>query len=186
MKNGSKLTVCTLTVLMSSSLLAQMPEFPGPAPEHAMLKQFVGEWESKGECSGGPDQPPMPNSGKISSRMLGDRWVISNLEINAGGHEVTGVQLIGYDPQKGKYVAVWADTMMNHLWQYEGEYDPAANTLHLYAEGPNFMTGEGTAEFRDSYEFLDSGEIVLTSTVKDDAGAWQVIMSGKSQRVDLR
>ncbi|MEM9754193.1 MAG: DUF1579 domain-containing protein, partial [Planctomycetota bacterium] len=141
---------------------AQEPEFPPPSPEHELLKRFVGSWDAIGRCDGGPDAEPMTSEGTIESRLIGERWVENRHRTDAGGFEVLGVQTIGYDPIKKKYVGTWVDTMQNHLWVYEGAFDEATQTLTLNAEGPNPMAGGETALFRDAFRFTDRGTIVFT------------------------
>ena len=44
--------------------------------------------------------------------------------------------------------------MMTHLWPYNGSLDEAGKVLTLDSEGPDF-TGQKTAKYRDSIEFID-------------------------------
>ena len=45
-----------------------------PQKEHQWLHKLVGKWTFEGECSMGPDQPPMKNTGKETVRSLGGLW----------------------------------------------------------------------------------------------------------------
>ena len=125
-----------------------------------MLKKFAGEWSAESECSMGPDAPPIHTTARTSARMIGEFWVVAEIKSTGGGQSVTAIQTIGYDPAKKKYVGTWIDSMFNYMWRYEGTVDETGKILTLEATGPNFMTGEGTAEFRDVYEFK-SDDIIL-------------------------
>ena len=72
---------------------------------------------------------------------------------------------------------------MNHMWHYEGELDATGKKLVLTAEGPNFMTGTGTAEYRDSYEIKSKDLIITASEAKTAEGDWVTFMTGELRRV---
>ena len=94
-----------------------------------------------------------------------------------------GVQTIGYDAEQKAYVGTWVDSMTGHMWKYKGSVDKSGNKLSLEAEGPNFMTGEGTANFRDSYEFDGPDHIIARSEMQDEDGKWIEFMKGDMRRV---
>ncbi len=164
-----------------STLLAQPPEMPAEK-EHEFLKRFVGEWASETEASMGPGQPAIKGKGTMNARMLGDFWVINDMTGDMGG-EMTAVQTIGYDPEKKKYVGTWVDSMMNHMWKYEGTVDQSGKTLTLEAEGPSFADPGKVTKYRDAYEFKSADHIVATSSMQDADGKWIVFMTGQIRRV---
>ena len=96
---------------------------------------------------------------------------------------VTAIQTIGFDTKSGKYKGTWIDSMLGHMWHYTGTVSEDGNKLVLEAEGPNFMTGKGTALFRDAYEFKSNDHIVAASYIKDDNGEWIQYITGHSHRV---
>ncbi|QDU78609.1 hypothetical protein Pla110_03130 [Polystyrenella longa] len=169
-------------VLLNTSLLSAEPEFPQAQEEHVWLKQFTGEWTSTSQSIGNPDQPSVECSGKMSSQMLGDFWVVNRMEGDANGETFQAIQTIGYDGSKNKYVGTWVDTMMNQLWHYEGTVDDSGKKLTLLAEGPSFFDPEKTAKYRDSYEFKSNDKIIATSEVMEEDGEWVMFMKGELQR----
>lgn len=172
-----------VTLFAASVLVAQeLPKFPPAQKEHAWLQQFVGEWEAESEAAMGPGQPPMKCKGTTSSRMLGDFWVVSESKSDMLGKSITAIQTIGFDPQSKKYVGTWVDSMMNHLWKYEGTVDSTGKILTLEAEGPNFMQADKLAKFRDAYEFKSKDHIVATSSMLGDDGKWVTFMTGNIRR----
>lgn len=158
------------------------PEFPQPQEQHQWLKRFAGEWVTQSEGSMGPDQPPMQCEGTMSSRMLGGFWVINEMQGDVMGAPMAGLQTIGYDPEKKKYVGTWVDSMTNLLWQYEGTVDESGKKLSLIAEGPNFMAAGKTTQFEDAYEFKTPDHIIVTSSIMDEDGKWIVFMKGDMRR----
>ena len=159
-----------------------VPMFPGPEKEHEVLKQFLGEWNTVSEASAGPDQPAMKCEGTIKSKMLGGLWVINEMEADMFGTPFKGIQTVGYDAKSKKYVGTWVDSMMNHMWKYEGTYEEATKTLTLEAEGPNFAEAGKTAMFRDIYQFKSKDEVAISSQMQGADGKWNTFMTGTAKR----
>jgi hypothetical protein len=153
-----------------------------PQQEHRWLNKLVGEWTYEAECSMGPDQPPLTDQGVEVVRSLGGLWTIGE---GAGEMPESGtaktVMTLGYDPKAGRFVGTFIASMMTHLWTYSGSLDESGKVLALEAEGPVF-TGEGTATYRDSIEFLDDDHRVLTSHTLGDDGQWHVFMTAHYRR----
>ncbi|QGJ68856.1 Secreted protein containing DUF1579 [Planctomycetales bacterium 10988] len=180
--NPIRLLGCLLLIAGSSVSGQEMPEFPAPQAEHEWLKQFVGEWESKSKSAPMPDQEPMECQGKMTSRMLGGFWVISESTGNMQGAPFKAIQTIGYDPMKEKYIGTWVDSMIGYMWHYEGNLDESGKILSLEAEGPDFMFGRGMTKYRDSYEFKSKDHIVATSSIMNEEGEWVTFMTGHLRR----
>lgn len=168
--------------LFGSVASGQTPEFPGPEKEHAFLKKFEGRWTTDAECVMGPDLPPVKTASTTNARMIGEFWIVNEVSGDAMGQPMTALQTIGYDAKTKKYVGTWIDSMIGYLWQYEGTVDEAGAILTLEAEGPNFMTGEGTTLFRDVYEFKSADHILATSFAKDTDGKWVQFVTAHSRR----
>lgn len=172
-----------LLCLWSSWVLAQdIPGMSTPEKEHEWLKQFVGEWTSEAEASMGPGQPTIVCHGTMKSRMLGDLWVITESTADMQGTKVSAVQTIGYDAEKKKYVGTWVDSMMNHMWQYEGTVDASGKKIMLEAKGPSFVEAGKSANFRDSYEFKSNDHIIMTSEMQGPDGKWVTFMTANVRR----
>jgi hypothetical protein len=174
--------VVLVGVISSSSLVAQPPANQGPTKEHEWLNQFIGQWTSQSEATIKPGQAPMTTKGRMSSRMLGKLWVVSDVSFDMDGTLMSAIQTIGYDPAKKKYVGTWVDSMMNHLWQYEGSVDETGKILTLEAEGPDLTSPDRTTTFRDAYEFKSRDHIVVTSSALNEEGKWVTFMTGDMRR----
>ena len=171
-----------MAIAVCSVACAQMPEFPAPEKEHAFLKKFAGRWTTQSDCVMGPGLPPMKMTSTINARMIGEFWVVSEVNNSSMGKKVTALQTIGFDATKKRYVGTWIDSMLGHLWHYTGSVDPTGQILTLEAEGPNFMTGKGTTIFRDIYEFKSDDHILATSLAKDENGKWVQFVTAHSKR----
>jgi hypothetical protein len=183
MKTITAVSGAFVVLLFASALSAQeAPDTPAPQREHEWLRQFAGEWESEGEVPTGPGQPAMKCKGTINARMLGGFWVVSDIKTDMAGTQITALQTIGYDARTKKYVATWADSVLDHLWKCEGTVDATGKTLTLEAEGPSFMHPGKLTKFRDVYEFKSKDHIVTTSSCLGDDGKWITFMTGNTRR----
>ena len=124
------LGMLSFIVLTTATIQAQeLPEFPGPEKEHQWLHQFVGEWATHSKADMGPDLPTMECDGSISSRMIGGLWALNEIKGDMAGTPMTGIQTIGYDAAKKKYIGTWVDSMVNYMWHYEGTVDSTGKIL---------------------------------------------------------
>ncbi|TWU58889.1 hypothetical protein Poly51_16690 [Rubripirellula tenax] len=177
--------VCAIAAWVAfcfSPIQAQEPELPGAQKEHELLGRFVGEWTSTSKIVASDEQPSMECSGSMRSKMLGEFWVINEMSGDMGGAEFKAIQTIGFDASKEKYVGTWVDSMMNHLWHYEGRVDATGKKLVLLAEGPNFMAEGKLTTFRDSYEFVNADTFITTSEMMGDDGKWLTFMTAEATR----
>jgi len=139
--------------------------FPQDAPmaqagkEHKWLATHAGEWNAKvggmmGESEG---------TNKVES-VLGGLWNVSHFESEMMGQPFQGMEILGYDPQKGKFVSAWVDSMATTLAVMEGTYD--AETRKLTMKGQSVgMDGQ-------------PAEVVNVTEYKDDAMAFTMNMAG--------
>jgi len=173
------LVAATCAVLHAESQWQAVP----PAPEHAWLKQMIGEWESEAEFSGLPGEAPVKSKGHESVRAVGELWIVSENETTMpDGVEVAGRMTLGFNPNKKKYVGNWIDSATPHMWVYEGTTDAKTNTLTLTTFGPSMMTQGAIAKFRDVIEFKTPDHRVLTSSTQKADGTWAVFMTANYHR----
>lgn len=158
-------------------------EVPEPQKEHRWLQRLVGEWTVEGECSMGPDQPPMKNTGRETVRSLGGLWTIGEGSGDAAeGGTCDTIMTLGYDPQTERFVGSFIASMMTHLWLYNGTLNSEGTVLTLDSEGPTF-TGDGTmAKYQDIIEFLSDDHRTLSSQVLGADGKWQPFMKAHYRR----
>jgi len=169
----------TLSVLAFQTQALSAQEVPGAsvaAKEHEFLQKFVGEWDVESEGSG------MQGKAVMKSSMLGKLWLVNSSDHEMSGMKMKSIQMIGYDTNKKKYVGIWADSMINHMWQYEGSVDKAGKKLTLETKGPS-MAGDGTmTQYKDAFEFKDNDTIIATSSMQGEDGKWTVNVKGTAKR----
>ncbi len=175
--------IMTLLCCQEKAFGQEVPAMPKSTQEYEWLHKFIGQWTTKSKATMGSDQPPMQCSGTLTSRRLGGFWVLNEMKGEWAGDPMTGVQTLGYDEGKKKYVGTWVDSATAFMWQYQGSVDSTGNVLTLDADGPNF-TGDGKlTKFQDIYEFKSADEILMTSRMISTDGKWVTFMSGTAKRV---
>jgi len=172
----------TLLLLHGPAFGQDGPAMPKPDQEHHWLQRFMGEWKTESKATMIPDQPPMQCSGTMSSRQLGGFWVLNEFKGEWSGDPMNGIQTIGYNKAKNKYVGTWVDSATPFMWLYEGTVDASGRILTLEAEGPNFMADGKLTKFEDIYEFKSANEILMKSRMLGDDGKWITFMSGTAIR----
>ena len=154
----------------------EVPQMPVPQAEHAWLQKFVGEWSAEVELFEEQGQPPEKSTGTESVRAIGGFWILAEDRGVFMDKPFTGILTLGYSPERKKYVATWVDSMVSHLWTYDGTVDETGNILTLEAEGPCPMKGGQMARFKETVEFLDADHRVFTSAMEAENSSWVTMM----------
>lgn len=171
---ASALVLCLAACSTPKAAEAAAEPAAGPPllAQHEWLRRFLGEWRSEAVIPGEDGAPSETMSGTERARSLGGLWVVSEISGKSPMGAMEAVLTLGYDPEKGRFVGTWIDSMVNHLWVYEGSLDASGNVLTLESRGPSFG-GDGTlANYRDAFEFKSADHKVLTSSVEGPAGTW--------------
>lgn len=179
----SSFLACLLSVVLSQLTAAQEPpEMPEPTKQHQWLKKFVGRWEVTGKGVMGEGQPEMETTATIRSQMVGGFWVVNTMNGEASGTKFRGIQTLGYDAEKKKYVGTWIDSMNGHMWKYEGTVDESGQKLVLDTTGPDMMEPGKTRKYRDAYEFKSNDTMIATSSMQTPDGKWMTFMTSTAKR----
>ncbi len=154
-----------------------------PEKQHEWLQQLAGEWDFEGECIVAPDQPPMKNTGTLSSRSIGGLWLVGEGrgEMPDGG-TMTSIITLGYDPQRKRFTGTFIASMMSHLWIYDGALDGAGKVLTLDAEGPSFAGNCAMAKYQDIFTVVGKDHHTLSSQVQGEDGQWTRFMTAHYRR----
>jgi hypothetical protein len=113
-------------------MMAIMQKYGTPGAEHAALKPLIGTFDADCTMQMAPDAPPMTSRGKTTNKfILGDRWLKGSFDGDFMGQPFQGIQLLGYDKLKKKYVSSWIDSMMTARMDSEGEADSAGKVITL-------------------------------------------------------
>jgi hypothetical protein len=138
-------------------LAAQGPVQPGP--EHQKFAAAAGTWDAVVESTG-PDGKATQSKGISEQRIAcGGLWLIDDFKAEFGGAPFEGHGVLGFDPQKGKYVQTWVDSMAASPMHMEGTFDAAGKALTMGGMGigedgkPQPMRHVTTWQDADTYVF---------------------------------
>ena len=171
---------CMLILLAVPSAPAEESPLYAPQPEHGLLKRFYGEWRYVKKSVPERGDPQVLGSGELSAELLGDFFVVSRWKGDAYGDQYNAVQTIGFDTSKKKYTGTWVDSIMSHLWQFDGSLDESGKMMTLVAQGPS-PDGE-TTTFRERYQFNSPDSITVFAETLMDDGKWVRFITTKLTR----
>lgn len=157
---------------------------PTPEKQHQWLSRLVGEWTFEHEAPPAPDQPPAKFRGTERVTMIGDVWAVCEGEVAMpDGTHVRNIMTLGYSPQKQTFLGTFVSGMMTDLWIYSsGSLDGAQKALTLLTTGPSFTPEGGTANYRDTIEWVSDDERLLYSAAEQPDGSWQEFMRATYRR----
>jgi hypothetical protein len=166
------ITLALLT-LVPLTFAARPPENPfaaRPSDEHALLRKMAGSWTVEFRLTM-PGAPEMASDGTEQADMLGDLWLSARYDDpDMMGGAYAGAQLLGYDPDKEKYVSMWVDSTSTAATMQEGTYDEATRTLTLLGKSSDPLTGiEGTV--RSTMHWTDDDHRIHTMFVPGPGGS---------------
>jgi hypothetical protein len=157
-----------------------------PVPQHAWLKQLIGNWKMEAECMMGPDQPPSKTTGTETVRAFGDMWVIceGEGEMPGGAGTMQSRMTLGFDPAKNAYIGTWLGQCMPLLFVYEGTIDAAKpGILPLNTMGPSWADPTKMVRYQDVIEIQSPDRRLLWSQVEAEPGQWMRFMTATYTRV---
>ena len=113
--------------------------------------------------------------------MLGEYWVVSEVEGSFMGMPFSSVFTLGYDPGKEKFVGTWIDSLSSNFWHYEGTLSADGKTLTLVKQDPCGGTPGKSAVLEDVMEIQSRDQKTLTSRALVD-GEWRTMLTIRSRR----
>jgi hypothetical protein len=108
---------------------AQAPQTPGP--EHARLKEMVGNWDAVMNLGGQESKATA-----TYYAICGGMWIASDFEGELGGAKFQGHGLDGYDQFKKQYTSYWFDSMTSAPMPLVGSFDASGKILSMTGASP--------------------------------------------------
>jgi len=147
-----------------------------------ILERMIGTWTFVVESD---SADPQRHVGTEVVRSLDGVWIIGEARgAEPGGKEEASVLILGYDPERERFVGTFVGNGMTYLWTYEGEADDAGDRLVLHAEGPSFVVEGETAKYMDTMTFEGPDVRTLTSRYLGDDGDWHAFMKMTYRRAE--
>ena len=131
------LTAAGSLAFAATRLAPWSQEMPQPTDEHAFVQKGLGEWEGT-MTTFTPGAPTDPIAVSQSVVAVGPFWTQATLDCDFMGMPYVGTGALGYDPDKGKFVGTWIDSMGSYLAMMEGE-KTADGTLIMRWQAPDMM-----------------------------------------------
>jgi hypothetical protein len=131
------LTACAAVLLAddkadaNKNLFQQyMEKYGPPGPEHKLLEPLVGTWSAKVSCTMDPNQPAQKSEGSLVRKsIMGGRFVEEDFDGKMMDKAYHGLGIVGFDRAKGKFSAIWLDSVSTAMHMSRGTYDESTRTF---------------------------------------------------------
>ena len=121
---------------------------------HARMKPLAGTFDAEVMMQM-PGMPPENSKGRTKNELIfGDRFLKGEYSGAFMGKPFNGMQLLGYDNLKGKYISHWLDDVSTMIMVAEGKGEESGNTITTYAPCPDPAT-KGTKIIRQVVTIAD-------------------------------
>lgn len=101
-----------------------------PGEHHKVLANLEGIWTTRTRSWMGPDTPPTESTGTCVQKLILDgHYLQQEYAGDMMGKPFTGINLLGYDNQTGKYVSVWLDSMSTGIFYFVGTASADGRTI---------------------------------------------------------
>lgn len=159
-----------------------LPLSPAPGPEHALVARVAGVWKASVDSRTHSSRTSRTSRATETGTLCcGGMFVVADLAGEGRGEPLSGHGLLGYDPQKRKFVHAWIDTGDRVLSLAEGDYDAGGRTLRLLASLPDGQGG--TIVRREVLEWKGPDQRVRRMFVGGDDGRESPGLTVKYRRV---
>ncbi len=134
-----------------------------PGKNHEFLKKYVGDWGVETKMWPKPGAEPAMGKGTMKNELLFDgRYLKSNFEATMMGMKFIGLEIIGYDLYKNKYVTFWVDNMSTAFVKTSGLLDESGKVLTETGEWPDPMTeGKTMQKVKNVTKFIEDGKYMF-------------------------
>jgi hypothetical protein len=118
---------------------AQAAQLPTPDPALKRLDRFVGTWDAKGRTLGADEDNV---TGRLRFEWLpGGFFLQQRIELNFVGYEIRGLEVIGYEPERGVFPSTVYSSMVGVPLAYE--YDVQGDDVTIRTEFAGGATFRG-------------------------------------------
>lgn len=127
---------------------------------HAYFKNFVGAWEVTTTAWMQPGAEPAVSKGSAMAELiLGGRFLKMEFKGVMFGQPFEGLQIVGYDNMKNKYITFWIDNSSTSFYLLEGIRDKSGKAVADTGIWPDPMTG-GETKVRSVTRIVNPDEFI--------------------------
>jgi hypothetical protein len=141
-----------------------------PTPAHDLLRRDAGAWSVKIDdrreksANGGSDKAT-----EVGTICCGGLFLITEITGDGRDAPFLGHRLVGYDPEKKKYISAQVDTAGGGMILGEGDYDSVADLLKLSLSAPGGRGGMASLRLVEEWKGREQRTSTLYSKGQDGA-----------------
>lgn len=140
------------------AVMENFKKLAAPGAPHQLLAGLEGCWTTRTKAWMAGDQPPVETTGTCEQKMImGGRYLQQEYHGEMMGEPFSGINLIGFDNQRQRFVSTWIDTMSTGIYYFEGQADPEGKTITQ--EGRYDDPDKGPATWRSVTRFVDENTL---------------------------
>jgi len=151
-------------------MMQEYMKMMAPNENHAYFNDLVGKWDVKTTAWMAPDAKPVVSQGSCDAQViLGGRFIMMKFTGTMFGQPFEGMEIVGYDNLKKKYVTFWIDNWSTSFYLTEGTRDTLTKAETETGDWPDPMTG-GTIKVRSVTTFVSRDEYLYELYMMPEGG----------------
>lgn len=163
----------TLAAAAVLPIVQDMKVLP-PMAEHKMLLESAGDWEGS-VVHIAPDKTESTAQARERIEPIGPYWTQSRFESDFMGSPYLGTGVMGYDPEKKKFIGTWVDNMSSYFALMEGKME--GDKLVMRWQAPDLTSGKLVPHRSETTHAADT--VTTTFFVGDGAGTKNMVITMK-------
>jgi hypothetical protein len=118
------------TIMDTQEIMEIYKKVGTPGEHHKVLAKLEGFWTTRTRGWMEPGKPPVESTGTCEQKMILDgHYLRQEYTGDMMGQPFTGINLLGYDNQSGKYESVWIDSMSTGIFYFVGPASADGKTI---------------------------------------------------------
>ncbi|MBD3233841.1 MAG: DUF1579 domain-containing protein [candidate division Zixibacteria bacterium] len=170
--SGIYIVACSDEAPMTEEeMMALWAKYGQPGEQHEKLAGLVGTWDFTSKWWQDPSAPPGESKGTAEVQtILKGRFIQEDIHGEMQGAPFHGINFMGYDNFKEKYVMTWMDDMSTSIMVSYGKPNSSGDEIRFEGTYDDFMTGEKGKVAKSMLRFVSEDEHVYEMYEMDDEG----------------
>ncbi|EJL75124.1 DUF1579 domain-containing protein [Chryseobacterium populi] len=133
-----------------------------PGDMQKMLTKYDGTWTGQTTMWMEEGGKPVVSQSECTNKMIFDgRYQVSNHKGNFMGMPFEGMNILGYDNAKKKFVSTWIDNMGTGIMSAAGDWIPSKKTIEFKGKMTDPSRPGKDCDVREVYTFVDDNNHTL-------------------------
>ena len=148
---------------------------PGAGQE--FLKRLVGQWDVVKTFFPSSGKPEVVSGTCKQTMINGDRFLESDFIFGTGDNQTTGLGIIGFDPETGRFTSIWIDSRSTRVSFRQSEDKFNGQEIFLFSKSLNNATTRPSRGSRTATVLEDNdNRLVHRQYVRLPNGAERLVM----------